>query len=130
MKKLYYISLLSFLTLASQVTGAQAQTASHFTSSTVAGGNNFKDFIQKYILSLLNLLIPIIASLALLSFFWGLAKFISKGGSDKSIEEGRSLMVWGTVALFCMVSVWGIIRFVHQDIGFGAVALPLLPSEK
>lgn len=86
----------------------------------------FVDIINIF-LDLIQLTIPVIAGLALLVFFKGLAAFIAKAGDEKNHAEGRNLMVWGLIALFVMISVWGIIRFVYTDIGFTNFGLPLLP---
>jgi len=58
------------------------------------------------------------AALALLAFFWGLAKFIFRvGGDEKAVEEGKTIMKWGLIALFVMVSVWGIVGFMQSELG-------------
>lgn len=61
--------------------------------------------------------IVLMAGLALVVFFWGLAVFIFRGDSEGNKEKGRNIMVWGIVALFIMVSVWGIIGIVQRDLG-------------
>ena len=58
----------------------------------------------------------VVAALALLVFFWGLVKFISKAGDQAAIEEGRKLMIWGVLALFVMVSVWGILHILQETL--------------
>lgn len=64
---------------------------------------------------LINPLIAIVVAMALLVFFWGLAKFIFRvGGDEKAVEEGKKIMIWGLIALFVMVSVWGIIGFMQR----------------
>jgi hypothetical protein len=60
-------------------------------------------------------LIPLAFSLALLFFFWGMAKYIRKSGDEK--EEGRKIMVWGVIALFVMSSIWGLVFFIRNEIG-------------
>ena len=74
--------------------------------------------------------IPVVAGLALLTFFWGLTKFIARvGGDEKAVAEGKSLMIWGLIALFIMISIWGLISFFSNELGFGpGLVLPLLPS--
>ncbi len=62
--------------------------------------------------------LPLVVGLALLGFFWGLAKFIFSGGEDK--EKGKNIMIWGIVALFVMMSVWGLVRFIGSALGVGA----------
>lgn len=66
---------------------------------------------------IVSLLIIVVAGLALLAFFWGLFKFISKAGDSKTHAEGRQFMLWGVIALFVMVSVWGLVRFIQQNLG-------------
>ncbi len=78
--------------------------------------------IRDWILSvgyIVNLLIPLAAALALLFFFWGLAKFIFKlgNGDESAVEEGKEIMKWGIVALFVMVSIWGIVSWIKRDLG-------------
>jgi hypothetical protein len=89
----------------------------------------FADFIRDTILPLVNSLTVLLASVALLSFFYGLMRFILNVGNtgEKAVKEGKDLMVWGLVALFVMVSVWGILRFFYSDLGFtsgGAFGIP------
>jgi hypothetical protein len=66
---------------------------------------------------LVNSLVLLVIALAVLAFFWGLAKFIfNVSGDEKSVEEGKRIMIWGIIALFVMVSVWGIIRFAQGEL--------------
>ena len=80
--------------------GALDKTSAFFTSA--------KDIVT-------NILIPLAFTLALLFFFWGVAKYIWSAGDAK--EEGKKIMVWGVIALFVMSSIWGIINFLKTDIG-------------
>jgi len=65
-----------------------------------------------------NILIPLAFSLALLYFFWGVAKYIRTGsGSEKAAEEGKKIMIWGIVGLFIAFSIWGIITFIQSELG-------------
>lgn len=66
--------------------------------------------------SLLDLVIPIVFALAIIFFFWGLAQFI-RSVSDKTIAEGKNKMIWGIVALFVMVSILGIIKYIGDSVG-------------
>ncbi len=65
---------------------------------------------------IVDVLIPLVAALALLYFFWGLAKFIlaTGNGDEDAREKGKNIMIWGIVGLFVIVSVWGLVRFVGQ----------------
>ena len=63
---------------------------------------------------LINLATPIVVALALLFFFWGLANYILKAGDDAERKKAKATMIWGIIALFLMVSVWGIINVVRD----------------
>lgn len=54
------------------------------------------------------------AAVALLAFFWGLIKFIFYAGSAEGREEGKKVMLWGIVALFVLLSIWGIIALAQN----------------
>lgn len=60
-----------------------------------------------------TILVPLVFTLALLFFFWGVAKYIWSAG-DK--EEGKKIMVWGVVALFVMSSIWGLVAFFQDEL--------------
>lgn len=61
-------------------------------------------------------LIPIAFSLAVVYFFYGVAKYISSAG-DK--EEGKKIMFWGVIAIFVMSSIWGLVYFIRGELGVG-----------
>jgi len=58
---------------------------------------------------LVQIAIPIAVALALLFFFWGLAKYILSAGSEDAATRGRDIMIWGIIALFVIVSIWGLV---------------------
>ncbi len=92
-----------------------------------------KDFtgILCIFIDLITTAIPIVAGLALLFFFWGLAKFILKADDETAREEGKQVMKWGIVALFVMVSVWGIVAFLQEDLfRVSTRSVPLLPVNR
>ena len=64
--------------------------------------------------NIIGALTPLVVALALLFFFWGLAKYILAAGDESKQAEGRSIMIWGVVALFVMVSVWGLVQVLQQ----------------
>jgi hypothetical protein len=66
-------------------------------------------------------LTPIVVALALLYFFWGLAKYILASGDEVDKAKGRDIMIWGIVALFVMVSVWGIVEILGSALSVDSV---------
>src|SRR3989344_956700 len=92
-----------------------------------AGLDNVLLTIQR----LLNLATPIVVALALLYFFWGLANYILSAGDTEKREEGRNIMIWGVIALFVMVSVWGLVRVIGDTFGIqegGSIFIPTVPG--
>jgi hypothetical protein len=89
--------------------------------------NSFTDLILIFI-DLIIATLPLIAGLALLAFFWGMAKFILKAGSEDGREEGKQVMKWGIVALFVAVSLFGILTFLYNEFQFGNIGIPQLPT--
>ena len=43
-------------------------------------------------------------------------------GEDK--ETGKQIMIWGIIALFVMVSVWGLVNVLSNTTGIGGAAAP------
>lgn len=75
---------------------------------------------------LINLATPIVVALALLYFFWGLANYILNANNEEKKKEGRTIMIWGILALFIMVSVWGIINVVRDTFDLNATSNQIL----
>lgn len=61
-------------------------------------------------------LIPILVGVALLVFFWGIVQYLFTDAKEK----GSKLMFWGIIALFVMVSVWGLVNFIGGEV-FGGL---------
>lgn len=68
------------------------------------------------LISVVQTIIPVIMGTAVLVFFWGIVKFINNAGDEKAVEEGKSIMLWGMVALFVMIALWGIIGYFQQEL--------------
>ena len=71
---------------------------------------------------ILNRIIPVLIAFALVVFFWGLIQYI------RTHKGGKDTMVAGLVALFIMVSVWGIIRIAQNTLGVSNSAIPTVPQ--
>ena len=67
--------------------------------------------------------------MALLAFFWGLAKYIFHSNDEEKKAEGKNIMIWGIVALFVMASVWGIVKFIGDAVlGGTSYSAPAVPN--
>lgn len=61
---------------------------------------------------LINRLAPLIISLTVLIFIWGVFKYVTAAGDSDARQEARGYMMWGIVSLFVMVSVWGLVNLL------------------
>jgi hypothetical protein len=62
----------------------------------------------------LNALIGLFITLAIVVFFWGLIRYLTNLKGGEGGKEGIQIMLWGVVAIFVMVSIWGIIRLLQS----------------
>ncbi len=56
----------------------------------------------------INPIVSILVTLALVLFFWGIVRYIYAADSSEAHEKGRQMIVWGIVALFVLLCVWGL----------------------
>ncbi len=91
-----------------------------------AAPQDFTGYIS-WVGGLINQIIPVMIGIALVVFFWGLIVYIANRGQ----KSGRDTMIAGLVALFIMVSVWGILRLAQNTFGVSnaaPVTIPQVPS--
>ncbi|HTR18913.1 MAG TPA: hypothetical protein VMH91_02980 [Candidatus Paceibacterota bacterium] len=62
---------------------------------------------------LLNGLIGLLITLAIIAFFWGLIKYLFTGATEGK-AEGLKIMLYGVITIFVMVSIWGIVRLLQS----------------
>ena len=74
-----------------------------------------------------NLIIPFLVLLATVIFLYGILKYITAGGDEKKLEEAKSVIVWGVLALAVMLTAWGFVKVLIDAI-FGTENLPPLPG--
>ncbi len=84
------------------------------------------DFLQSGV-------VPLLIALGGVYFMWGVLKYVTAGESEDKMKEGRSMMIYGIIALFVMVSVFGLVRILLNTFSGGGAsgfdfALPKLPT--
>lgn len=57
--------------------------------------------------------IPVVLGLAVLAFFWGMAKYVMAAGDEEAKKKGRETMIWGVIAIFVAVSLWGFVSVLQ-----------------
>ena len=72
---------------------------------------------------LLDATIPIVITIALIYFIYGVAKYV-QAKDDDAKSEARNVMIYGTIGLFFIVSVWGIVLLLQQFTGVQPIQTP------
>ncbi len=78
---------------------------------------------------IIGTIIPVIISLAVLLFIWGVVKYITAGGDPEKREEARSVIIYGIIGLFVIVSVWGLVALLSNTFNLdqGDINIPQIP---
>jgi|SRR3989344_2001880 len=74
----------------------------------------------------LNGVIGLFITLAIVVFFWGLIKYLWSMDHENA-SEGLKTMFWGIIAIFVMVSIWGIIRLLQSTLSVTSTD-PIVPK--
>ena len=78
-----------------------------------------------FVSTILNGVIGLFITLAIVVFFWGLIKYLWSMGPEDA-HEGLKIMFWGVVAVFVMVSIWGIIKLLQNSLRVTSID-PIVP---
>jgi hypothetical protein len=65
---------------------------------------------------LVNTALPVVFGLAILAFFWGIARYVFAQSTDGKVD-GKNVMIWSLVAIFVMTSLYGIITLAQSTLG-------------
>ena len=82
--------------------------------------NNLSD-VGSFIIGIINnVLVPVLFAIAFIVFLWGaFTTFILGATSDDTRKKGTSLMLWGLIGFFVMISIWGLVNILTGSINFG-----------
>ncbi len=67
---------------------------------------------------IITAILGIVGSIALLMFIYGGFTWLTSGGAEKKIKEGRETLIWSIMGLAVIFASYAILRFV-----FGILAL-------
>ncbi len=90
----------------------------------VSFATTFTQFVVFFVDEILNKLVIVIIGLATVYFLWGVAKYILHSDDPKTREEGRDMMIYGIIAIFVMVSIWGFVNLLDNTFRLDNSTLP------
>ena len=62
---------------------------------------------------ILNVIIPLLITLGVVYFIWGVIKYVTAKDEDAQ-KEGRNTIISGIIGLFVIVSVWGLVGILQK----------------
>jgi len=83
------------------------------------------EFINFFTCTLMNAVVPLLVGLAVAAFVYGIVKYFLNPENEEKRKEGKNYLMWGLIALFVMVSIWGLVSIF--TVSFTG-SQPLLPS--
>jgi uncharacterized membrane protein len=67
-------------------------------------------FLAKVVVQIVNPIIYLLSSLALVLFLWGVFEFVRNAGDSEKRAQGQRAIVWGLVGLVVIFGAYGIIN--------------------
>ncbi len=79
---------------------------------------------------ILAIVIPILVTIAVIVFIWGVIQYVLVSGEEAK-KEGRDKIIYGLLGLFVIVAVWGLVRVLIDTFGITdtGVSTPCIPGE-
>lgn len=96
-------------------------------SLAFAAESTFRSILEE-IGSILGVIVPILITVALAYFIYGVVKYIMAG--EEGRKEAKDIIIYGVIGLFAIVSVWGLVRLIQNTFNVednSAIEIPTLP---
>ena len=84
-----------------------------FIAGAQEGITNLITMVQGWV----NSLLPLLIGIAVLVLIVGIIRYITAGEDEEKRGKARSLMIYGIIGLFVMVSMWGLVTFLGNAFG-------------
>jgi len=67
--------------------------------------------------TLIKTVVPLLFSIAVAGFIWGIIQFYLNPNNEEQRKSGKAFMLWGIIALFVMISMWGLVAVLGNTFG-------------
>ncbi len=124
----YIIGVIVLFGSISPIVSLAATTTTAVGCTFVSSGATLSTLIKYVICLISSSVIPLIFTLALAMFIWGVVQYVINSSEEKKKAEGRMFMIWGIIALAVMVSVWGLVHIVTNTFGING-GIPLTATK-
>lgn len=87
------------------------------TNVCINSANNMDSLggiVNSFSCLLIKSVVPFLIALSVVGFIWGIFQFFLNPDNEEKKKNGKSFMVWGLIALFVIVSMWGIVGLLSN----------------
>ncbi len=121
--KSFFLPAILFFLVSPSLAFAQGNSACQYEFQSIA------DIFHLVGCILAVAVLPMLVTVAVVVFIVGILKYIINADEASEREQGRKFMIYGIVALFVMVSIWGLVGIIQSTFGLGSgVFIPQLPT--
>jgi uncharacterized membrane protein len=100
---------------------AAGEINTDFIKGITTGPNGIIAVVNDY-------LVPLIFTIALLVFLFGIAKAYILTSSETERAKGHQLILWGIIGFAVMLSIWGLVNLVIGVFGLDSATAPKPPT--
>ena len=93
---------------------------------TLASNPKLQDLLGYVTCIISKSIIPLILTLAIALFVWGVVQYVINDQEEAKKARGRQFMIWGIIGITVMVSVWGLVGILGNTFGIDTKFVPQL----
>jgi len=75
-----------------------------------------------------NIFIPLLMTIAIAVFLYGIVLYISSGGDAEKEKTARGYIIYGIIGLFILVAFWGLVTVLANTFGISSGTTPITPQ--
>jgi len=90
-------------------------------SGYVMSDGTFLDLISYITCLLKRSVLPFLVALAVVGFVYGVIQYFIYSDNEAKRKKGADFMLWGIIALFSIVCIWGLVSLLSNSVGVDAV---------
>lgn len=75
-----------------------------------------------FITSFINATIPVLISIAVLFFIWGVVQYVASGDDAELRKKSRNKIIWGIVSIAIILSAWGLVNIITNSLGLSTTS--------
>ena len=98
------------------------------SNTSSSGSSDFKGIVNLVIKNILDPVVILLIALALVYFMWGVFTYVGRGAEGGDRTKGIQMMSYGILALFIMVSVWGLVYILINTFDLNSSSIPTPPK--